>query len=87
MTILSAPPTTSSGLYVNGPAAGSILWNFYQAKTLRVSYIGFRGSVLAPGADATFEWGSMNGTLVAKSVNSTSEMFDAPFRGNCLVPN
>jgi len=66
---------------------GLILWNFFEADTLKVSSVPMRGSVLAPKAAATFERGQIVGTLVAKSVDATTEFYYYPFRNNCLVPN
>jgi choice-of-anchor A domain-containing protein len=82
----TAPTITSAGIKTGGHDPGLILWNFYQATALNVSYCTLMGSVLAPNADAVFRWGVMWGTLVAKSVDSTTEFHQLPFRNNCLVP-
>jgi choice-of-anchor A domain-containing protein len=81
------PSISSAQISLNGHNVGLVLWNFTWATTLDVSYGRFWGSVLAPGAKATFSWGEMYGTLVAQSVDSTTEFNNVPFGKNCLVPN
>jgi choice-of-anchor A domain-containing protein len=81
------PSISGANVSLNRHAAGHVLWNFSQATTLNVSFSTFLGSVLAPGAKATLSWGEMNGTLVAQSVDATTEFNSAPFGKNCLVPN
>jgi choice-of-anchor A domain-containing protein len=79
------PSLSSAGIALGGHDAGLILWNFYPAATLNVSNVNFPGSVLAPNAAATFQWGTMSGTLVAKSADLKTEIQYVPFRNNCLV--
>ena len=79
-----------SGL--NGAAmptsASKILWNFPKATTLTIQSVGFFGSILAPGAAATFKWGSFTGTAVVKSASSSAEVYIARYQipgpGGCL---
>jgi hypothetical protein len=78
-------PSISSAGIAWGHDSGLILWNFYQATTLSGSNVNFPGSVLAPNAAATFQWGTMSGTLVAKSADLKTEVQYVPFRNNCLV--
>lgn len=81
----TGPSISSAGILLGGHDSGLILWNFYQATTLSVSNVNFPGAVLAPNADATFQWGMMVGALVARSVDLRTEIHYAPFRNNCLV--
>jgi choice-of-anchor A domain-containing protein len=68
---------------VNGvPSNGKILWNFPSATTLAIKSVTFPGSILAPIADASFNYGQINGTVVVKSaVPEWMEFHWAPFHG------
>jgi choice-of-anchor A domain-containing protein len=67
------------------PNYSHIIWNFYEATSLFTSSVGIPGSMLAPLADATLQWGSVSGTLVASSVKGFNEYDWFPFNGNFLV--
>jgi len=56
----------------------NVLFNFYNAQSISMS--SFDGSVLAPYADITGSWGQIDGTVVAKSWNGTTEFHDLPFK-------
>jgi len=73
------PPTQA---YFNG---GNIIWNFYEATSLVTSSVTIWGSLLAPLADAQLNWGAICGTVVASSVNASSEFHWWPFKNNLLV--
>jgi choice-of-anchor A domain-containing protein len=76
----------NSGLEINGHDGGKILWNFNKATKVTISSIGFVGSILAPMALVNMQWGQISGTLVAKTIDSTSEFYYMPFQNNWLVP-
>jgi choice-of-anchor A domain-containing protein len=63
----------------------NMLWNFYEATSLKMSSITLPGSVLAPLAAAELSWGAVNGTMAAWSVNTTSQFHWCPFHNNALV--
>lgn len=72
---------------ISGPNGGSlptspnkILWNFPSATSLTIQSVNFVGSVLAPLANATFKYGSLTGTVVAKSAYSNGELTMAPYQ-------
>ncbi|MGH8855312.1 MAG: choice-of-anchor A family protein, partial [Telluria sp.] len=50
----------------------NVLFNFYDAKTLNVK--GIIGSVLAPKASVTADWGVINGQVVVDTWNSTIQV-------------
>jgi choice-of-anchor A domain-containing protein len=62
-----------------------VIWNFYQATSLFASSITIYGSVLAPLANAQLQWGAVDGTLVASTVNAFNEFHWNPFQSNLLV--
>jgi choice-of-anchor A domain-containing protein len=71
------------------PYSDNILFNFYNAEDLRLDSVGIKGSILAPGADVTNEWGGwghIDGTLIASSYNAHIEQHDNPFDGGTPVP-
>ncbi|QGY38738.1 choice-of-anchor A family protein [Pseudodesulfovibrio cashew] len=57
------------------------LFNFYEAKMLDISFFKAAGSILAPYADVTGQWGAVHGTLVASSYFGTTELEYNPFTG------
>jgi len=74
------------GITLNGMSMSHILWNFPNATTLTMASVGFPGSILAPYAAANLQWGDVTGTLVADSVNATTQFHWAPFHDNWLEP-
>jgi choice-of-anchor A domain-containing protein len=75
-----------AGMNVNGLSPSRILWNLYQATSYENKGMSFSGSVLAPLATATIQWGNMSGTVVAAAATVQSEMYFYPFKNNWLVP-
>jgi hypothetical protein len=69
-----------------GLSADNVLFNFYQATSLKISSIGVNGSILAPLADVTANNGNINGTIIAKSWNGTGELRNVPFEKTSPVP-
>jgi choice-of-anchor A domain-containing protein len=57
----------------------SVLWNFPNATTLKIQSVYFLGSILAPTADATVQWGGINGSVVVKSAVANAELYWTPY--------
>ena len=57
----------SKGVSVQGASASTLLWNFADARFLRVASVAVPGSILAPRANLAFDSGSISGTVVARS--------------------
>lgn len=70
----------NAGFNVSGQDLHKILWNFYEAVSVKMTSITFPGSVLAPYAQVNLSWGNMNGTLVADTVVSTAEFHQFQFQ-------
>lgn len=77
----SSVTVQNCGLSLNGASSGRLFWNMPAATTVSLSSIGFMGSLLAPGAAVTLANGSMEGTLVAKSLAGGGALRHAPFVG------
>jgi choice-of-anchor A domain-containing protein len=58
-----------------------ILYNFYEASSLKLGAIEVHGSVLAPFADVRFFNGHIEGQLIASSLKGTGEAHDEFFIG------
>jgi choice-of-anchor A domain-containing protein len=88
----ASPAFANAG--VGGPVHPSrLLWNFPEATTLGLQSLGFVGSILAPKATATFQNGSLAGTVVvAAAASANIELYAAPYAvpscvgGLCLDP-
>jgi len=57
-----------------------VLWNFADATTINVNG-SWRGSILAPTANATFNNGALIGQVVVNNLDTTSELYDVHFGG------
>lgn len=87
--------TYSGGLEVKGhrnpqnPINGSVLYNFYEAKTITQSSMALLGSMLAPHADLTMRSGSVNGnSVVAKATTYWGgEFHNFAFTGDLPTPS
>jgi len=64
-----------------GVSANQVLVNLYEATSADLSSVPVKGSLLAPIADMTFSAGDLSGTLVAKSLSGTVEVYDHPYTG------
>lgn len=53
--------------------AQNVLFNFWDAKTLNLSEVGFMGSILAPNADVNFSNSHINGNLIARSLKGDGQ--------------
>jgi choice-of-anchor A domain-containing protein len=51
-----------------GITASHILWNFVDATSLRLSGVGWAGTILAPHAAVAFDNGQLNGALIASTL-------------------
>jgi choice-of-anchor A domain-containing protein len=76
----------SFGVVLTGVDARSVLFNAYEAETVDLFAIGFRGSLLAPLADVTFDNGDFRGTLIAASLTGSGEFHSVPFLGTLPCP-
>ncbi len=63
----------NAGLHLRGPDCSNILWNFYEADTLKLSGIGLEGSILAPTAALDFNNGQIEGTVIADSMTGNGQ--------------
>lgn len=76
---------SSAGIVLNGTDPARVLWNFPHAKTLLLSNIGVRGSVLAPVAVVSFPNGNLDGTLVARSLHGPGELHYFPLNAEAVL--
>lgn len=54
-----------------GIAASNVLWNFVDATTLKLSSVGWAGTILAPRALVTFDNGQLTGAMIAAGLKGT----------------
>ncbi|MFT4176339.1 MAG: choice-of-anchor A family protein [Luteolibacter sp.] len=73
------------GINLSGTDKQRVLYNFYEATSLNIASISVQGSVLAPNADVTFNYGNLEGTLVANNLSGTGEFHHYAFQGT-LIP-
>ncbi|RMG40719.1 MAG: choice-of-anchor A family protein, partial [Methanobacteriota archaeon] len=79
--------TWNGGLTVTGTSITNVLYNFHKARTLNISGIDVRGSILAPFANVTFNSGLISGQLIAKSMFGNGQINNYPFVGNVPCPS
>ncbi|MCU7495074.1 MAG: choice-of-anchor A family protein [Ignavibacteria bacterium] len=70
------------GLTVNGTDESNVLYNFYQARVLKIHGIDVRGSILAPFADVEFSSGVQNGQMICNSLTGQAQFNNVRFIGN-----
>ncbi|MGE5458002.1 MAG: choice-of-anchor A family protein, partial [Methanococcaceae archaeon] len=75
----------TGGLTVTGTEISNVLYNFYQATSLKLQGLDIRGSLLAPLADVNFVSGVINGQFIAKSVQGIGQFNFTKFIGNIPV--
>jgi choice-of-anchor A domain-containing protein len=83
-----------ASLYIKGSLDGDglfpdsrILYNFYEADSLTMSFLEIHGSILAPWADVLFSEGHIEGNLIAKSLAGfEGAFFDANPEVNAIRP-
>ncbi len=72
----------SGGLSLVGTDKQNVIFNFYEADTLKLQYIGILGSILAPNAHVNFVSGVQEGQMICKSLEGMGQFNLAPFVGN-----
>lgn len=72
----------NGGLNVYGTSISNVLYNFYEADSLRISHIDVKGSILAPRTNVNFVSGVQNGQMIAKNVIGTGQFNNVLFSGN-----
>ncbi|MBU2491897.1 MAG: choice-of-anchor A family protein [Bacteroidetes bacterium] len=75
----------SGGLVVNGTDRANVLFNFYNATSLKISNIAVEGSILAPKANVNFVDGQQNGQMIAKFLEGKAQFNNTQFLGNIPV--
>ncbi len=71
----------TGGHVVTGTAINNVLYNFYEAKNLKIQGIDIRGSILAPFAAVDFVSGVQNGQMICKSLTGMGQFNLAMFMG------
>ena len=70
----------------NGLTSNYVLFNFYEATSLKLTGCEFNGSILAPDAAIDFQYPILNGTLIGKSIGEPytrcGTMYHVPFQGD-----
>lgn len=72
----------TGGVVVNGTAIGNVIYNFYQAKKLKISGIDVQGTILAPKASVNFVAGVIHGQMLCNYFEGQGQMNLAPFHGS-----
>ncbi|MBE2279663.1 MAG: choice-of-anchor A family protein [Ignavibacteriaceae bacterium] len=72
-------------LVVSGTSRTNALFNFYEARTIRIAQIDVTGSILAPFADVHFVTGVQHGQMIAKSMRGQAQYNLDNFIGNMPV--
>jgi choice-of-anchor A domain-containing protein len=70
------------GISLNGPRAGRVVYNFYQATSLTIQGVGVNGTIWAPAAAVKFTSASITGSVIAGSMTDSSSQYQTePFHG------
>ncbi|HEX2960826.1 MAG TPA: SdrD B-like domain-containing protein [Ignavibacteriales bacterium] len=72
----------TGGLTVSGTDVSNVLYNFHQARALKIQGIDVRGSILAPFADVNFAAGQENGQMICNSLTGMGQFNNVHFIGN-----
>lgn len=72
----------SGALNINGAQLSNVLYNFYEADSIKIQNIDLRGSVLAPNTTVNFVSGVQNGQMIAKNVYGPGQFNNVLFIGN-----
>lgn len=72
----------TGGLTVTGTDVSNVLYNFYQADSLKIVGIDVRGSILATKASVNFISGVQNGQMIAKNLYGMGQFNNKLFVGN-----
>jgi hypothetical protein len=68
----------SVGFALGQATTSRLLWNMPTVDVLTLRSLGFPGSLLAPLARVNFDWGNIDGTLVAASLHGSVELHSVP---------
>lgn len=83
--IVNVPGTADSfnsgSINLTGVTDSNVIFNFSQATSLSIGSIAFDGTILAPLANFTGNWGQLNGELIANSAAGTTQINNDPFSG------
>ena len=77
---------SASGVRLIEIGASDVIWNAYEATSVDLSSIGFKGSLLAPGAHVNLDNGHLLGTVVAASAGGSGQWNHALFEGEIPCP-
>ena len=69
---------------LSGVSSSKLLWNFSSASSLSLNTI--QGSILAPKAAVTGNWGPISGQVIAKSYSGGGQINDVAFTGSVTAP-
>jgi choice-of-anchor A domain-containing protein len=72
----TAGTIANTGMSVSGTDSQHVVFNFYEATTLTVGSVAVQGMIWAPAADVTVSGGSIEATLLAKSLQASSVSFN-----------
>lgn len=75
-----------SSFNLGGSNASDLLFNFANAGSLTING-SWSGSILAPLASVTANYGAFNGQLFASNLTSTTEFYNVKFKGDLLDPS
>ena len=73
------------GLVVSGTDISNVLYNFYEAKNIRIRGIDVTGSILAPKAHINFVSGVQNGQMITRALEGAAQYNNVLFKG--LIPS
>jgi choice-of-anchor A domain-containing protein/uncharacterized repeat protein (TIGR01451 family)/TQXA domain-containing protein len=77
----------TGGFTVSGTSSSNVLFNFYEATSLKIQGIDVTGTILAPLADVNFVSGVQNGQMIARNVRGTGQFNNVRFLGNIPSEN
>jgi choice-of-anchor A domain-containing protein len=78
----TADSFNGGSLNFSGVTADKVIFNFSSATALSLSSYAFNGTILAPKASFTGNYGQINGQLIANNVAGTTELHDVLFTGS-----
>ena len=85
INVLGSSVSFGSHGYTNfDTARGRVLFNLPEATTVNLSYV--EGSILAPQASITGNWGVVWGQVVTNNWSGPTQINNAPFVGSLPVP-
>ncbi|HEX2866755.1 MAG TPA: choice-of-anchor A family protein [Ignavibacteriales bacterium] len=63
----------TGGMSLIGASAEKVIYNFYQAQTIRIQGVEIKGCLLAPSAAVDLQSGIVNGQLIVKSLSGSGQ--------------